>query len=461
MTYQVIQIDQTKLAALKSRQESHFFDFKSKRIQPAKLSQTLCALANADGGEVYVGIEDPSNGWVWDGFANMEEANAIIQIVNQLFPLSGGCKCEFIEASGCSGYALQLEVQKTADIKKATNGTVYIRRGAQNLPLNSRAELDRLDLNKGLKSHEDSTLESDKTDITNSVAVIEFMIDVIPDTDPEPWLKKQRLIVEDRPTVAGMLLFSDEPQTILPKAAVKIYRYKSSDSEGTRQTLEFDPISVEGNAYQQIFDAVSKVIKVTEGIPVLGSEGLEKAEYPPVAIHEIVTNAVLHRDYSLIDDVHIRIFDNRIEVESPGVLPAHITQANILSERFARNPKLVRLINKHKNPPNKDVGEGLNTSFQAMRALKLREPEIVQRDNSVLVVLRHEKLGSSEESIVRYLKDNDEINNRTARELCAIGDANRMKRVFQGMMRAKIIERIEGRAQNKAAYRRGPNFPTS
>lgn len=399
-------------------------------------------------------------GWVWDGFDSFEDANAIIQIVNQLFPLGGGCRCEFIEHPNCKGRVLLLEVQKSADIKAATNGTVYIRRGAQNLPVVSRTEIERLELNKGLRSHEDSTLQADMADITNSMSIIEFMIDVIPDVDPEPWLKKQRLLINERPTVAGLLLFSDEPQTALPKAAVKIYRYKTADLEGTRQTLEFDPITIEGNAYRQIFDAVAKVIEITEQIPVLGVDGLEKVEYPPVAIHEIITNAVLHRDYSLIDDVHIRIFDNRIEVESPGVFPAHITQSNILTERFARNPKIVRIINKHKNPPNKDVGEGLNTSFQAMRALKLREPAIVQRENSVLVVLRHEKLGSSEEAIVRYLKDNDEITNSTARELCAIGDANRMKRVFQGMMKAKIIERIEGRAQSKAAYRKGPNFPS-
>ena len=80
----------------------------------------------------------------------------------------------------------------------------------------------------------------------------------------------------------------------------------------------------------KFFKAVSKIAAIAEGIPIVGVGGLEKIEYPPVAIHEIVTNAVLHRDYSLNDDVHVRIFDNRIEVESPDVLPAHITEKNIL-----------------------------------------------------------------------------------------------------------------------------------
>src|SRR5690606_14625492 len=116
----------------------------------------------------------------------------------------------------------------------------------------------------------------------------------------------------------------------------------------TRDTLAFNPISIEGNAYLQIFDAVRKVKELTEQIPIMGVSGLEKIDYPTEAVHEVVTNAVIHRDYSLNDDIHIRIFDNRIEVQSPGVLPAHVTIANILGERFARNPKIVRILNKFK-----------------------------------------------------------------------------------------------------------------
>ena len=49
----------------------------------------------------------------------------------------------------------------------------------------------------------------------------------------------------------------------------------------------------------------------------MGEDSLERVQYPPETLHEIITNAVIHRDYSIADDVHIRIFDNRIEVQSP------------------------------------------------------------------------------------------------------------------------------------------------
>jgi ATP-dependent DNA helicase RecG len=151
-----------------------------------------------------------------------------------------------------------------------------------------------------------------------------------------------------------VILFADEPQIDLPKSAIKVYRYKTAAPEGTRDNLAFDPISIEGNAYQQIYKAVREIKRIIEGIPRIGESGLKPIEYPTEAIHEIVTNAVIHRDYSINDDIHVRIFDNRIEVSSPGTLPAYVTVKNILVERFARNPKIVRLLNKFKNPPNKE-----------------------------------------------------------------------------------------------------------
>ncbi len=187
--------------------------------------------------------------------------------------------------------------------------------------------------------------------------------------------------------------------------------------------------------------------------------GFKSIQYPRDAIHEIVTNAVIHRDYSMNDDIHIRIFDNRIEIFSPGLLPAHITTKNILDERFARNQKIVRLTNKFPDSPNKDVGEGLNTAFEAMRELKLKDPIIEQVNSGVLIILKHEKLAEPEQAITNFFRENEEINNSKARSITFIGSENKVKNIFRKMMDAGIIERIPGRSQAKTGYRRGANFP--
>jgi ATP-dependent DNA helicase RecG len=267
---------------------------------------------------------------------------------------------------------LHVEIAKTVDIKRASDGQVYIRRGAQSLPVTTPEGLERLKRNKGITSFETHTVGVPTEIVTTSDVVIQFMKAVVPTAEPPAWLRKQLLIVENKPTVAAVLLYADEPQVALPKrSAIKVYRYKTTAAEGSRESLAFDPMTIEGCVYQQIASAVAKTADLIEQIRVLGSSGMESVRYPQVTLHEIITNAVLHRDYSIADDVHVRIFDNRVEVESPGRLPAHITPENILDERFSRNGVIVRLINKFPDPPNKDVGEGLNTAFAAMKMLKL------------------------------------------------------------------------------------------
>lgn len=459
---EIKQINADQAALVMTKSEGHFCDFKAIEIAPSKLTKSLSAFANAEGGELFVGFAEQKQfaEIVWRGFKNVEAANAHLQVVENLFPFGQNVRGEFLQCSELPGLVLHIEIDKAADIVNASDGVPYLRRGAQNLPQDTPEKIDRLKLNKGIRSFEDQTLVADVNGIVTSRAISDFINDVVPQTDPEAWLRKQKLIIGDKPTVAGVLLFDDEPQVEIPKAAIKLYRYKTANSAGSRETLAFDPVAIEGNAYNQIYDCVSRIKDLTESIPVMGTEGLEKIQYPTEAIHEIVTNAVIHRDYSLNDDIHVRIFENRIEVQSPGTLPAHITVRNILDERAARNPKVVRLLNKFKNPPNKDVGEGLNTAFEAMRSLKLKDPEVVQTEIRVLVILRHEKLGTPEEIIVEYLKDNDEINNAIARKICFIGSENTVKRIFQKMIQASLITRVPNRPLNRTAYIKGPKFPS-
>ena len=413
--------------------ENHFNDLKSKDISPGKLTKTISAFSNAVGGDLYIGIDeiDEKKTRVWRGFNNEEEANGHIQIFEKLFPVGDYFSYTFLANVNENGLVLQASVKKTLHIVTASDGNVYKRRSAQSLKLTTEAELKRLELDKGLSSFEDISLNIPVEIVTDSYIIFEFMTEVVPTIEPLPWLKKQLLIRGDHPTVAANLLYSDIPQAALPKqSGIKIYRYKTKELQGTRDTLVFDPISIEGPIYNQIYEAVSTTKRIIEEEKVLRETGLEDLRYPDKALHEIVTNAVLHRDYSLASDIHIIIFDNRIEVLSPGSLPGHVTEANILDEQFARNGNLVRLVNKFSNPPNKDVGEGLNTAFNEVSELRLRKPTIKELENAVLVTISHEPLASPEKIVMDYLEHNFEIHNKTARELTGIKSPDSMKSVF-------------------------------
>lgn len=452
-----VQITESEVEKLFALTEGHFLDFKAVAIAPGKLTRSISAFANADGGEIYLGIDEPSVGGpkTWRGHSSIEAANAHVQAIEAVLPMGQGWRGQFLACEDRPGVVLHIEITKSREIINSASGDVYVRRGAQNLPVSNPDQIERLRLNKGLSSFETMTVNAPEGTITNSEQTIAFMLEIVPHQEPDKWLRKQNLVVDDKPTVAGTVLFADEPQALLPKrCGIKVYRYRTSDDEGSREALEGVPTTIEGCAYRQVYAAVATTKQIIEGIRKMTSQGLVAIEYPEETLHEIITNAVLHRDYSIPDDIHIRVYDNRIEIESPGSLPGHITPSNILDERFARNGNLVRVINKFPNPPNKDVGEGLNTAFRAMRRLHLKVPEIVQRETSVLVLIRHEQLASPEESIMTFLETHPTISNGEARDICAIREDWRIRSTFAGMVAAGMIEKIPGSTTRNTAYRK-------
>jgi ATP-dependent DNA helicase RecG len=460
MAIDTFEINSSDLSILLRLPEGHFNDLKHKDIKPSKLSNTVSAFANSDGGDIYVGIGERKNksgskSRFWHGFTDMEEANGHIQTIEDYFPFKNYINISFLKTPGQKGYVLHIQILKTKEIIKATDGFPYIRSGAQNLPVKTHEGLKRLEYDKGVATFEQQTVNLPIEFVSESEVIRFFIENVIPSTNPEAWLRKQLLIQNDKPTVAAIILFSDEPQSALPKqCGIKIFRYKTKDEEGSRQTLAFDPITIEGCAYNQIKTAVDKTIDIVEDIKYLGDKGFENITYPRETLHEIITNAVLHRDYSITSDVKIIIFDNRIEIISPGKLPGHVTVSNILDEQLARNGAIVRFINKFPNPPNMDIGEGLNTAFQAMKKIRLKEPEIKEKDNSLIIKVYHEPLASPEEIVMNYLNTNPEISNSKARDLCGIDSENEMKRVFQKLQGSGLLERTPGKRGSASRWRR-------
>lgn len=463
MEIMLTRVSEEEVEMLLDTTEGHFVDLKGVDISPASVTKTVSAFANTSGGELFIGIDerisDGGRERVWRGFENPEAANGLIQALESMSPLGNHYTVDFLQNPNRFGVVAHITVFKAREILRATNGQVYVRRGAQKLPVEGEEAIKRLQYDKGITTFEDELLDVDIKEVSNSATTIEFMLSVVPTSEPEIFLEKQRVVQRGRPTVAGVLLFSDEPQAILPKrSAIKVFRYKTKQ-EGERDTLAFDPITIEGPVYDLVYGAVDKCKEIIESIQKLGPTGLQDVSYPEEALHEIVTNAVLHRDYSIAADVQIRVFDDRVEIESPGKLAGHITVNNVLTEQYARNPKIVRLVNKFPNAPNKDVGEGLNTAFQAMEKLRLKPPIIEEQDNSVLVTLKHETLASPEQLVMEYMETHEEITNLVARDLTGIRSENSMKEVFYRLRNRGILEQVPGKLGNKAAWRKVDGNP--
>ncbi|MGC5397739.1 RNA-binding domain-containing protein [Streptomyces sp. DT20] len=444
------------------RQESHFWDFKSSRSDGSTIQKISSALANAEGGEFIVGVEDARTGSGierWQGFDSIEDANWIQQaLVDQVEPPIP-YDIEYLQIHGIEerGWTCLVTVQKSPDVHKTAKGDVHQRRGAENARLRG-AQITDLSLSKGARSYEDQFLEDyDLEELQQEDEVHYFLGAYTPKMSAEKFLKRQRLV--DRKsgmaTVAGAILFASEPPTVVPKrCSVKIARYETSEEIPDRKYLKGAPSSIDGPARELIDRTLAAVTETIQSVPVLGTDGtMSPMNYPPEALKEIIVNAVIHRDYNISDDILISIFDNRVEVRSPGKLPGHMTPENLFTDRFARNPSIVRLLNKYPDAPNKDIGEGLDTVLSTMKAARLKEPRFTVHDNAFVVVLEHTPLARPEELVLQYLESNDEIVNRIARQLTGIPSENHMKRVFYKLRDAGKIEPVPGRSRARAAWR--------
>lgn len=467
--FEVTNITEQDAIQLLNEEESHYCDAVRKDYTGEAVQKKCVSFANADGGDVYIGIldrnaKDLKGGKFerWNGFTTQEAANTAIQdITKNVKPNITKPVFEFLEIAGSEdlGKVLKVTIEKSPDVHSTASNNVYVRKGAQCIQIKNQADITNLQLSKGSRSYEDQSIEGyDIKRLTESHELNSFLQTYSPQTDPYSYLRKQNLISSqknnERATYAGILLYDENPSAMAPKkCALKIVWYDTNEIEPEREHLK-DQTTIEGPIHEQIKEGVSTIRKIINSIPIMGPSGLEKAKYPPEAIKEVLVNALIHRDYNVSDDVIVRIFNNRIEVCSPGGLPGFITRENILTKRYSRNAKIGRLLNKYPDRPNQDIGEGLNTTFQKMKEVRLKEPIINTTTSDVTVILPHEPLASPEEQIMKYLENHIEITNEIARDVTGIRSENKVKKCFDRLREKGYIELSPDKKGANSAWRK-------
>lgn len=441
------------------REESHFFDHKSVLVGGKKIQKICVAFANADGGEFIIGIKDKKEERVtdkrWEPNLTIEDFNGSLQAISEIKPTLD-FSCTFLECEDFGGLTMSIQVEKSSSIHKTAAEEVYQRHGAQSLKITDEQKILELQFAKGATSFEDFVLPNVPAEIiVDSPKLSEFLEDFSPKTDPLEYVTNENLIDPKTfdPRLGAVLLFSPNPSANSPrKCAVKIARYETKEEDAERDYLA-ETLTIEGCSYDIIHKTVDKITDIMSSIKVWTAEGLKQLEYPPEAIWEIVTNAIIHRDYSISDDVHVYIFNNRIEILSPGKLPGYVTVDNILDARYSRNHKIVRTLNRYKEAPNKDLGEGLNTAFEKMKEWKLKPPVIVEENNYVKVTIPHISLAQPTEQILNFLKSYNEINNSQTRDITGIKSENLVKIEFYRLRDEGLLERVPGKEGPASAWR--------
>ncbi|BDD34261.1 RNA-binding domain-containing protein [Escherichia coli] len=452
--YEVIDISAQEIKALLNTTEDHFNDFKSKQIAPNKLQETFVAFANADGGNIYIGIEDAASGRERiSGFNEPEEANAIIStLLENTNPAVENVEVEYLRTPS-NGLILHVDIPKSPKVHYTASGDCFIRANAQKLKIKGE-RITQLSYSKGAEPYEKKAVDIvEVEDILESEYYSDYLRRIGTTQSPRVFLKKQRLLTkkdgEFVPNVGCVLLFDEEPQGCLDtRCAVKVYRLRTTEAEYKREQLQEDPVTIEGPLEVVILNTIAKVKEYVDGASFKDGENLVKLSYPAEALKEILVNAVIHRDYSQKDDVHVKVYDNRIEVQSPGRLPGYMTINNLYEERFSRNPNLVRLLHKLPNPVNHDIGEGLDTAKNELRKAGLVAPVFEERGNNFVVIVKHQTIASIEDVIINYFKENPtgQLTNKLVRQLSGEDDLQKVKKALQKLREEGVIKPLDPNA---------------
>lgn len=212
-------------------------------------------------------------------------------------------------------------------------------------------------------------------------------------------------------TKAGMLLFGKNPSIYLPSARVRVLKFEGNDFQvGTEMNIVKDR-TFDACLYKNIEQAREFINSQLREFTHLNQEGIFETipEYPEFAWYEGLVNAVTHRDYSNSGEhITIKLFDDRLEICSPGKLGGFVTLDTMKTKRYSRNPQIARVLNELGIV--RELNEGVKRIYSEMKDFFLDDPEFFEPNGtSVELVLKNNIVMRSKRKTETMLK-NDSLN---------------------------------------------------
>ena len=144
---------------------------------------------------------------------------------------------------------------------------------------------------------------------------------------------------------------------------------------GTDKVRILDRRGFHGDVYSMIDDAVTYILsKINVAYIIKHVKREERPELPEEALREAVVNALAHRDYRSTANVQVYIFKDRVEIVSPGGLPAGMTEADLGVKSIPRNPLLFSVL--HRMEAVENIGSGIKRIRTLCREYGVAEPKI-------------------------------------------------------------------------------------
>jgi ATP-dependent DNA helicase RecG len=387
----------------------------------------ICGFANAQGGRIYIGVNDTGEPVGVPGFEKFLEEIPNKVISHLGIVLDVNLKLE-------KGKDIIEIVVLPSEVAISYHGAYYYRSGSTKQELRGAA-LQEFLLKKMGRSWDDTplpgaTLKDIDTDAVKSF--LEKAIDqkrISPDAgkdEVESVFNNLHLINENgKIKSAAVLLFGKDPQKFFTHSYFKIGRFGTSDHD-----LKFQDV-IEGNVFEMP-DKVFDVLKRKYLVAPIRYEGLlrkEVLEYPEAALKEAILNAIVHKNY-VGTSIQLSVYDDKLMLWNPGSLPAEISIEQLKKKHssFPRNKNLADIF--FKSGYVEAWGRGISKIIDACRQAGLPEPIFEEHAGGLMVTLFKElfpdamlrNLGLSDRQIsaVQYVKLHNRISNKDYQELFSV-----------------------------------------
>ena len=461
-----------------SREEGQTFDRKSIRIKPKDLAVTIIAFANADGGDLVVGITD--------GKKEIEGVDDDQKVLNEIrrtpfdfcIP-SVNTQVEMlpcVDRTGKDNHVLVFHIEPSMRVYANQADEAFLRVGDKSKKL-SFDERFQLMNDKGQTCYEETAVYNAELSDIDMTLVNDYCQKIGYGKSSLEFLTENHgYIIEKNgklhPTIVTLLLFGKKPQDFLPRASVRFIRYEGTEEKtGTEMNVIKDVI-FEGPVREQIDKSVAFLATQIKERTYLGADGkfVTETEYPEFVRQEMIVNACCHRDLSITGtDIQVKLFDDKLVVESPGNLPGLVRPDNIRHTHFSRNPRLARYLKTYKYV--KEFGEGVDRMCREMEAdgllpIKYYKNDFILRavawsknskvDSSDKVAISSDKVAISSDKvaikwsevkekcspntikILEHLVKNASISNAIAREITGLSSPG-VRKILNGLVETKIV----------------------
>jgi ATP-dependent DNA helicase RecG len=419
--------------------ESHFREFKTasegrpenKKPRLVKsictdIGEALVSFANADGGELLIGVEDDGAvTGVPHGDADIQTMlNAVITHVyqNQQLPVTNAIKLT-IEGKTILYYSV---TKGTAMIYQLPDGRCVRRKDKSTMP----ASVDHIQFERQeIKSREYDSQFVDGASVTDlDLKLLQGIADqYIKGLSVERYLQQTGLAEYGlnglRLKRAALLLFASDIDRWHPRSQVRYLKVNGNTLEAGEKYNVITDDTVKGNIFELIYKAWEHLRSFLAYKTEFGSNSKfeQKYIYPEDAVREAILNAIAHRDYSISNAIEIYIFNDRMEIKSPGALLSTLTIKNLYElegSHESRNSLIARVLRE--NRFMRELGEGMKRIFFLMEEQELARPELYSNGLWFRVTLLNKTVFNQKQ--IEWLKNFEHFNlNRSQKHIVLLG----------------------------------------